>query len=91
MAAQQALETLLAVMPPLRCVDILAHKLPSDEAVASGTAVDGEVLCATIRSLQVRLGGLACLLAVSNLHPGFHPFQAWSFTGWGSTWQVGLA
>lgn len=53
MAAQQALEVLMVVMPPLRCTDILAHKLPSDEAVASGTAVDGEVLCATIRCLQL--------------------------------------
>jgi hypothetical protein len=53
MAAQQALEVLMVVMPPLHCADILAHKLPSDEAVASGTAVDGEVLCATIRCLQV--------------------------------------
>ncbi|WIA20824.1 hypothetical protein OEZ85_005178 [Tetradesmus obliquus] len=53
MAAQQALEVLMVVMPPLRCADILAHKLPSDEAVASGTAVDGEVLCATIRCLQL--------------------------------------
>eukprot|EP00882_Tetradesmus_deserticola_P034563 GHRQ01039703.1.p1 GENE.GHRQ01039703.1~~GHRQ01039703.1.p1 ORF type:complete len:142 (-),score=40.82 GHRQ01039703.1:170-532(-) len=53
MAAQQALEVLMVVMPPLHCADILAHKLPSDGAVASGTAVDGEVLCATIRCLQV--------------------------------------
>jgi hypothetical protein len=54
MAAQQALEVLMVVMPPLHCADILAHKLPSDAAVASGTAVDGEVLCATVRCLQVR-------------------------------------
>jgi hypothetical protein len=57
MAAQQALEVLMVVMPPLRCADILAHKLPSDAAVASGTAVDGEVLCATVRCLQV---GMVC-------------------------------
>lgn len=53
MAAQQALDVLMAVMPPLRCVDILSHKLPSDAAVSSGTAVEGDVLCATVRCLQV--------------------------------------
>lgn len=55
-AAQQALDVLMQSMPPLRCVDILAHKLPSEDATSSGTAVDGEVLCATIRSLQVSRG-----------------------------------
>lgn len=53
MAAQSALDELMSVMPPLRCVDILAHKLPSEAATICGTAVDGEVLCATIRCLQV--------------------------------------
>lgn len=52
-AAQQALDVLMCEMPPLRCADILAHKLPSEDATSSGTAVDGEVLCATIRCLQV--------------------------------------
>jgi hypothetical protein len=52
-AAQQALDVLMQEMPPLRCADILAHKLPSEAATSSGTAVDGEVLCATIRCLQV--------------------------------------
>lgn len=66
MAAQQALEVLMVVMPPLRCTDILAHKLPSDEAVASGTAVDGEVLCATIRCLQVRGARVACICSVAG-------------------------
>jgi hypothetical protein len=56
-AAQQALDVLMQSMPPLRCVDILVHKLPSEDATSSGTAVDGEVLCATIRSLQVSSPG----------------------------------
>lgn len=55
-AAQQALDVLMQSMPPLRCIDILAHKLPSEDATSSGTAVDGEVLCATIQSLQVSRG-----------------------------------
>ena len=52
-AAQQALDVLMQEMPPLRCADTLAHKLPSEAAISSGTAVDGEVLCSTIRCLQV--------------------------------------
>lgn len=60
MAAQQALDVLMQSMPPLRCVDILAHKLPSEAATTSGTAVDGEVLCATIRALQVRPASFLC-------------------------------
>ncbi|KAF8062702.1 clasp1b [Scenedesmus sp. PABB004] len=73
-AAQQALDVLMASQPPLRCVDILAHKLPSDEATASGTAVDGEVLCGTIRCLQAVCRRMAPgeLLAVApaRLLPG---------------------
>lgn len=56
LAAQQALDALMAAMPPLRCASILSHKLPSEGSLAGGTAVDGEVLCATIRCLQVRVG-----------------------------------
>lgn len=75
-AAQQALEVLMLTMPPLRCVDILAHKLPSEAATSSGTAVDGEVLCATIRCLQVGVvpAGWPCcmvgLLVGGLLHQG---------------------
>ncbi len=65
-AAQQALEVLMVTMPPLRCVDILAHKLPSEAATSSGTAVDGEVLCATIRCLQVCVMLRWCMLAVRH-------------------------
>jgi len=59
LAAQQALDVLMLEMPPLRCADILAHKLPSEASTNSGTAVDGEVLCATIRCMQVR--PVACI------------------------------
>eukprot|EP00878_Enallax_costatus_P013398 GHUV01014010.1.p1 GENE.GHUV01014010.1~~GHUV01014010.1.p1 ORF type:complete len:768 (+),score=287.98 GHUV01014010.1:178-2304(+) len=80
MAAQSALEELMSVMPPLHCVDILAHKLPSEAATASGTAVDGEVLCATIRCLQMVCRQMTSseLLSVapSQLLPGiFAAFQ----------------
>ena len=53
MAAHSALDVLMTCTSPLRSVEILAHKLPSDTALASGTAVDGEVLRAAIRCLQV--------------------------------------
>jgi hypothetical protein len=56
-AAQQALDVLMSSMPPGQCADILSHKLPSEAASASGTAVDGETLCATIRCLQVWMCG----------------------------------
>ena len=49
MAAHQALERLMDAMPPQRSLDILRYKLPSQESTSSGTAVDGDVLCATIR------------------------------------------
>jgi hypothetical protein len=77
MAAQQALEVLMVVMPPLHCADILAHKLPSDEAVASGTAVDGEVLCATVRCLQVRGYGVCSIAAKlgGSLFKGLMPAE----------------
>eukprot|EP00775_Hariotina_reticulata_P009312 gene9312-9477_t len=80
MAAQQALDVLMASMPPLRCMDILSHKLPSDAAISSGTAVEGDVLCATIRCLQLvcRQMPQADLLAVApaQLLPGlFAAFQ----------------
>ncbi|KIY94798.1 hypothetical protein MNEG_13164, partial [Monoraphidium neglectum] len=52
MAAHQALEALVDAMPPQRCLEALRFKLPTAEAVHSGTAVDGDVLCAAIRCLQ---------------------------------------
>jgi DNA-binding transcriptional regulator YdaS (Cro superfamily) len=67
MAAQQALDVLMAVMPPLRCVDILSHKLPSDAAVSSGTAVEGDVLCATVRCLQVGWTSVATLSLMCSM------------------------
>lgn len=60
LAAQQALDVLMLEMPPLRCADIMALKLPSEAATSTGTAVDGEALCATIRCLQVCSWGGAC-------------------------------
>jgi hypothetical protein len=76
----------MVTMPPLRCVDILAHKLPSETATSSGTAVDGEVLCATIRSLQVSraLAAIAACAALTQLalpwwsyyHHQVHPAEA---------------
>lgn len=33
-------------------LDILRFKLPSPDAISSGTATDGDVLCAAVRCLQ---------------------------------------
>ncbi len=55
-AAHQTLECLMDAMPPRTSLEVLRYKLPSPEAVSSGTAVDGDVLCAAIRCLQRALG-----------------------------------
>lgn len=81
-AAQQALEVLMVTMPPLRCVDILAHKLPSETATSSGTAVDGEVLCATIRSLQVRREPWLRSLVSQRVHPVGVMCMVWVTVCW---------
>lgn len=80
MAANGALERLMVAMPPQKSLEVLRYKLPSDQAVNSGTAVDGDVLCATIRCVQRAAKHMAPrdLMAVvpSDLLPGlFAAFQ----------------
>jgi hypothetical protein len=78
MAAHQALERLMDAMPPQRSVDILRYKLPSQESTSSGTAVDGDVLCATIRYETLCINGTCkeaaalcsfCVWSVAPMHP----------------------
>ncbi|KAI8476813.1 MAG: clasp N terminal-domain-containing protein [Monoraphidium minutum] len=69
MAAHQALEALVDAMPPARSLDILRLKLPSADAVHSGTAVDGDVLCAAIRCVQ-RAAARAPPAELAALAPG---------------------
>ncbi|GBF89721.1 hypothetical protein Rsub_02891 [Raphidocelis subcapitata] len=80
MAAHQALEALIDATPPAATLEVLRLKLPSGDAVHSGTAVDGDVLCAAIRCVQRAAARLPpaelSALAPAALLPGlFAAFQ----------------